>query len=52
MRFYHYSSVVQVEIRMVIPSDSLLLLRFVLSILGFLLFQLKLQIVPFISVKN
>ena len=23
MRFYHYSSVVQVEIRMVIPSDSL-----------------------------
>jgi hypothetical protein len=42
--FYHYCPVGQLEVRMVILPDVLLLLSTVFAILGFLLFQMNLQI--------
>jgi hypothetical protein len=42
--FYHKCSVVQLEVRRVIPPQVLLSLRIVFAILGSLLFQINLQI--------
>lgn len=50
--FCYSSSVVQLKIRMVIPSEFHLLCRIVLVTLGFLLFYMKLHIVLSSSIKN
>lgn len=44
--------IVELEIRMVIPLERILLCRMVLAILGYLSFQMKLSVVLSISVKN
>jgi hypothetical protein len=50
--FYHYCSAIQLEVRMVIPTEVPLLLRIFFAILGFLLFQMNLQISLSNSMKN
>ena len=50
--FYHYCSVVQLEVRDGDSPDVLSVLRIVFTILGFLLFQMNLRIALFNSVKN
>jgi hypothetical protein len=53
MQFYHYCSVVKVEIRDgVIISAVLLLLRILFAILGFWPFQMNLGISLSMSLKN
>ena len=50
--FYHYCSVVQLEARNADSPRSSFLLRIVFAILGFLLFQMNLQIAHSNSIKD